>query len=101
MFFASFTSKVVTRSPNNSLPRGRCTGTVVVVPGVREPPCAAIKQPTPAEGAPGGGGGHGRVAREAVPHVTWSLLKVNWAVCSAPGSDWKTLLTRTSIFGTT
>src|SRR4051812_47081869 len=88
MFLASLTSHSVTRSPHISWFRSSGTTTVVGV--------VVLKQPTPLAAT-----GHGRDARLALSefHTTCDLSTVRFAAISTPGSDWKTVDTRTSIFG--
>src|SRR5215471_17650516 len=90
MFFANFMSHSFTRRPYISLFRSSGTPTVVVL--LAEPP----RHPTPLLGV-----AHKSVARAALFafQVMSFLLNVIVAVISGPGSDWKTVLTRMSIFG--
>src|SRR5580765_2533179 len=91
MFFANFMSHSLTRLPYISL--FRSSGMPIVVVLLPEPP----RQPTPLLGV-----AHTNVAREALFEfqVMSFLLYVIVAVISGPGSDWNTVLTRMSIFGT-
>src|SRR5689334_16214813 len=91
MFLAILMSNVVTRSPNNSLFRSSGTFHVVALNSTFE----LRKQPVPLEAT-----AQGVVARAGLFQLTWSLLTVQFAVISEPGSDWNTTLRSTSAFGT-
>jgi len=82
--------QVTIKDANHRVKPGE-TYTVIVPP-------TGVKQPTwPAVGP----AGHGAVARAVLPgsQVTWSLVKVWFALRATPGRHWNTVLTRTSAHG--
>src|SRR5438105_599852 len=91
MFFANFISHSLTRLPYSSL--FRRSGMPIVVVLLPDPP----RHPTPRLAV-----AHTLVPRAALSafQVMSFLLYVIVAVISGPGSDWNTVLTRMSIFGT-